>query len=73
MPNLADKFIDKGNKENEGDPSSGGRHEILSCKMVDRDCLGCFFPLVEFGNGLTAKRSVSPSPCPDTDCGPLSF
>lgn len=35
--------------------------------------LAVFFSLVEFGNGLTAKRSVSPSPCPDTDCGPLSF
>ena len=46
---------------------------LLLSKMVDCDCLSCSFPLVKFGNGLTAKRSVSPSPCPDTDCGPLSF
>ena len=51
----------------------GGTDEILSYKMVDRDCLSCSFPLVEFGNRPTAKRSVSNPPCPDAGCRPLSF
>lgn len=35
--------------------------------------LAVLFLLVEFGNGLSSKRSVSHSSCPDTGCGSLSF